>query len=259
MVTGAPATMLDRREELTPMLAQYVDVAESYDDCVVLFRVGDFYKAFCEAADEVARVCELTRIEREDSTGTYTACGIPVDNAPKYLSRLLDADYRVAIADQVEEPEAASGLVDRAVTRVLTPGTVVDSELLAEGSNTYVACVAAAPDGASGGRTDDTDDEGADDPAYGVAAVDVSTGECAVTGGDAADVAEELARIAPAELLHGPDVPAAATDAADCMRTERDAPSTAASTASSTVLPSASTSMTLAMEDISIPQLNEKK
>ena len=206
------------------MLAQYVDVAESYDDCVVLFRVGDFYKAFCEAADEVARVCELTRIEREDSTGTYTACGIPVDNAPKYLRRLLAADYRVAVADQVEEPEAASGLVDRAVTQVLTPGTVVEAELLAAGSSTYVACVASEGErsepsnrtATGGGREDDTN------PAYGVAYVDVSTGECAVTAGDAADVDEELARIAPAELLRGPGVPDGTIDGVDCMVTERD-------------------------------------
>ncbi|WP_233740807.1 DNA mismatch repair protein MutS [Halobaculum saliterrae] len=206
--------MLDRREELTPMLAQYVDVAERYDDAVVLFRVGDFYKAFCEAADEVARICELTRIEREDSTGTYTACGIPVDNAPKYLKRLLDAEYRVAVADQVEDPEEASGLVERAVTQVLTPGTVVEEELLAAGSNTYVACVATAAGG--------SEKESEGNPAYGVAHVDVSTGECAVTAGDAAAVDEELARIGPAELLCGPGVDPAVVDGADCMRTERD-------------------------------------
>ncbi|WP_348607221.1 DNA mismatch repair protein MutS [Halobaculum rarum] len=217
MVTGAPATMLDRRDELTPMLAQYVEVAEQYDDAIVLFRVGDFYKAFCEAADEVARICELTRIEREDSTGTYTACGIPVDNAPKYLKRLLDAEYRVAVADQVEEPEEASGLVDRAVTQVLTPGTVVEEELLAAGSNTYVACVATAE--GSSGTEPEAEIEG---PAYGVAHVDVSTGECAVTGGDAAAVDEELARIGPAELLCGPGADPAVVDGADCMHTERD-------------------------------------
>jgi len=219
------------------MLAQYVEVAERYDDAIVLFRVGDFYKAFCEAADEVARVCELTRIEREDSTGTYTACGIPVDNAPKYLKRLLDAEYRVAVADQVEDPEEASGLVDRAVTQVLTPGTVVEEELLAEGSNTYVACVASEgersePSTRTGSeatreRSDPRDGEATreddTDATYGVAYVDVSTGECAVTAGDAAAVDEELARIGPAELLVGPGVDPAAVDGADCMRTERDA------------------------------------
>ncbi|ESP87278.1 DNA mismatch repair protein MutS [Candidatus Halobonum tyrrellensis] len=217
MVTGAPAKMLDRREELTPMLAQYVDLADEYDDCVLLFRVGDFYKAFCEAADEVARVCELTRIEREDSTGTYTACGVPVDNAPKYLDRLLDAGFRVAVADQVEDAEEASGLVDRAVTQILTPGTVVKEELLAAGSNTYVACVARAPDGGGETGADGAGDAG-DDPEYGLAYVDVSTGECAATAGSAADVEEELARVSPAELLRGPD----AEFDAPCMTTDYD-------------------------------------
>jgi DNA mismatch repair protein MutS len=192
MVTGAPAKMLDRREELTPMLSQYVDLAEEYDDAILLFRVGDFYKAFCETADEVARVCELTRIEREDSTGTYTACGIPVGNAPTYLERLLDEGYRLAIADQVEDPEETTGLVDRAVTRIVTPGTVVDEELLAAGSTNYVACVA---------RERDESTTPSNDP-YGLAYVDVSTGECAVTSGSRTAIQEELARVAPAELLY---------------------------------------------------------
>ena len=212
-VTGPPAKLLDRRAELTPMLAQYVDLAEAYDDAVVLFRVGDFYKTFCETADEVARVCELTRIEREDSTGTYTAVGIPVDNAATYLDRLLDADYRLAVADQVEDPEETTGLVDRAVTRVVTPGTVVDEELLDAGTSNYVA--AAVGPGGAGDRTSDR---------YAVAHVDVSTGECAVTATDDPDVAaEELDRLDPAELLVGPgggslataDRPTTTTEAAD--------------------------------------------
>ncbi|MEZ3116752.1 DNA mismatch repair protein MutS [Halobaculum sp. MBLA0147] len=214
MPTGAPAKLLERREELTPMLSQYVELAETYDDALLLFRVGDFYKAFCETADEVARVCELTRIEREDSTGTYTACGVPVDNAATYLDRLLDAGHRLAVADQVEDPEETTGLVDRAVTRVLTPGTVVDDELLGDGANNYVACLASADrlagDDAAAGRNGDRsarpDADDTDEPAYGLAHVDVSTGECAVTSGSLPAVADEVARVAPAELLLGPSV-----------------------------------------------------
>ncbi|MFB6126142.1 MAG: DNA mismatch repair protein MutS [Halolamina sp.] len=213
-VTGPSAKLLDRREELTPMLAQYVDLAEAYDDAVVLFRVGDFYKTFCETADEVARVCELTRIEREDSTGTYTAAGIPVDNAATYLERLLDAGYRLAVADQVEDPEETTGLVDRAVTQVVTPGTVVDEELLDAGTSNYVAAVV-GPDEADDGATDTGAGPDSGPPApdrYAVAHVDVSTGECAVTAtADRAAVAEELDRLAPAELLVGPGGDALAT------------------------------------------------
>ena len=175
------------------MLSQYVDLAEEYDDAILLFRVGDFYKAFCETAEEVARVCELTKIEREDSTGTYTACGIPIDNAATYLDRLLAAGHRLAVADQVEDPEETTGLVDRAVTRVVTPGTVVDDDLLVGGESNYLACVATAP-GTAG------------EESLGFAYVDVSTGECAVTSGDRAAVAAELARVGPAEVVVGPDV-----------------------------------------------------
>ena len=225
-VTGTPAALADAAE-LTPMLAQYVECCRRHDDALLLFRVGDFYKSFCETAREVARVCELTLIEREDSTGTYDAAGIPVENAAGYVGSLLDAGYRVAIADQVEDPEQASGLVDRAVTRVVTPGTVVDDELLAPDAR-YVASVARA-DGpgheasggaASGGGHGLT----ADDPRHALGAVDVSTGECLVTSAaDAATLRDELARLGPAEVLVGPDAadPTPALDA-DPMVTDAD-------------------------------------
>ncbi|MFB6303592.1 MAG: DNA mismatch repair protein MutS [Haloferacaceae archaeon] len=196
--TGPPERLAESEAELTPMLRQYVAVCERYDDAVVLFRVGDFYKTFCSVAEEVARVCELTLIEREDSTGTYAAAGIPVENAATYLERLLDAGYRVAVADQVEDPDEADGLVDRAVTRVVTPGTVVDDELLAPDA-TYVAAVA---------RTGDD---------HALAATDVSTGECLVTSaGSRERLGDELARLGPAELLVGPD----ATDPRDLLATD---------------------------------------
>ena len=119
---GPPPGLADR-EALTPMMAQYFECCARYPDSLVLFHVGDFYKTFCDAAETVARVCELTLTEREDTTGVYPMAGIPVDNAEKYVEALLAAGFRVAIAEQVEDPEAASGVADRAVTRVVTPGT----------------------------------------------------------------------------------------------------------------------------------------
>ncbi len=191
-VTGPPEELAARRAELTPMLQQYVDRCQEHDDALVLFRVGDFYKTFCEIAEEVARICELTLIEREDSTGTYAAAGIPVDNAAEYLDALLDAGHRIAIADQVEDPSEVTGIVDRAVTQVITPGTVVDDELLSPDS-TYVAAV--------------VDDESAAGSGSAVASIDVSTGDCRVTSAPTREAArEELARVAPAELLLGPSV-----------------------------------------------------
>jgi DNA mismatch repair protein MutS len=184
---GPPQKMLDARAELTPMLSQYLELCEDHPDAVVMFQVGDFYEAFCEAAAEVARVCEVTLTKREDSTGQYAMAGIPIDNAASYLESLLDAGYRVAVADQVEDAEEASGLVDRAVTQVITPGTVVDDELLDAATPTYLGAVAA------------------DGDARALATLDVSTGECQVTSADAPRVADELERLAPAELLVGPD------------------------------------------------------
>ncbi|AXG05685.1 DNA mismatch repair protein MutS [Haloplanus rubicundus] len=193
-VTGPPDGMVDARDDLTPMLSQYFERCAEYEDALLLFQNGDFYQTYCDAAEEVARVCELTLTQREDSTGTYPMAGIPVDNAATYVERLLDAGYRVAVAEQVERPEAASGLVDRAVTQVITPGTVVDDELLGTGTTNYVAAVT---------REGET---------RGVAAVDAATGECLVTSvGDEAGLYAELDRLAPAELLVGSD---AAVDAA---------------------------------------------
>ena len=202
-VTGLPPGIAAASDELTPMLSQYADLCAAHEDALVLFQVGDFYEAFCEAAETVARVCEVTLTERSDSTGDYPMAGIPIDNAGPYLETLLDAGYRVALGDQVEDAAQASGLVDRAVTEVITPGTVVEADLLESGTTNYVAAVA-------GGTSDDEPSDrshGASDTAVGLAAVDVSTGECLVTAGDPETIAGELDRIAPAELIAGPDAP----------------------------------------------------
>jgi DNA mismatch repair protein MutS len=201
-----PPEELATEEELTPLISQYVELCERYDDSLVLIHVGDFYKAFCEAAEMVARRCELTVVQREDSTGEYPMAGIPVDNAESYVETLLEAGYRVAVAEQVEDPDEATGVVDRAVTRVLTPGTLTEDELLVTDDNTYVACVA---DGADG--------------EYALAAVDVSTGEFFVTDGDRETVADEVDRFDPAEAIVSPGVSAALLPG-NCMVTPFERP-----------------------------------
>src|SRR5699024_3339996 len=145
---GPPAAMADHGEDLTPMMSQYVDLCATYDDALVLFQMGDFYEAFCEAAETISRELEITLTKREDSTGTYPMAGIPIENAASSVESLLDAGYRVAIADQIEDAAEATGVVDRDVTRVVTPGTVVEDELLAPGTTNYVACLV-GPDGDS--------------------------------------------------------------------------------------------------------------
>ncbi|MGQ4556317.1 DNA mismatch repair protein MutS [Halobellus sp. GM3] len=214
--------MLARREELTPMLSQYLDLCEAHPEALVLFQVGDFYEAFCEAAETVSRVCEVTLTQREDSTGTYPMAGVPIDNAASYLQSLLDADFRVAVADQVEDAEEASGLVDRAVTNVVSPGTVVEDELLDRASATYLGAIVGGGDGDGNG-----DGNGDGDPsetgAAALATLDVSTGECQVTSAPADRIREELERLAPAELLVAPEVGLAPeTLGFETMVTDRD-------------------------------------
>ena len=198
--TGAPAKMEERRDELTPMMEQYFELCDEYDDCVVLFQVGDFYETFCEAARDVSRRLDITLTQREDSSGEYPMAGIPVDSAESYVETLLDEGYRVAVADQVQDPDETTGVVRRAVTRVVTPGTVVEDELL-DDDNNYVACVV----------------EG--DGGYGVAFMDVSTGELVATTCGDEGVQDEIDRFAPSEAV--------AVDSGvfddDCMVTPYDA------------------------------------
>jgi DNA mismatch repair protein MutS len=185
---GPPEKMRERAEELTPMMAQYFELCRQYDEELLLFQVGDFYEAFCEAAETVARRCEIALTKREDSTGEYAMAGIPIDNAESYVDRLLDAGYRVAIADQVEDPEETTGVVERAVTRIVTPGTLTEDELLDTARNNYVAALAA-------GET------------VGLAVLDVSTGDFyATSAASRATIEDELGRFDPAEAVVGPAV-----------------------------------------------------
>jgi DNA mismatch repair protein MutS len=199
-VTGPPPEMAASRGDLTPMMSQYFELCSAYDDALVLFQVGDFYEAFCDAAEEVSKVCEVTLTQREDSTGTYRMAGVPIDDAASYVDPLLDAGHRVAIADQIEDPDEVSGVVERAVTRVVTPGTVTDDELLSAGSANYLAAVA-------GGTESDHDLPAGE---YAVALVDVTTGEFRVAGTDSwAAAADELDRFGPAEVVVDPALDAA--------------------------------------------------
>ncbi len=187
------------------MMAQYHDLCARYDDAIVLFQVGDFYETFCGAAERTARLLELTLTSREDSTGEYPMTGIPVDNAASYIEELLEAGYRVAVADQVEEPGESPGVVERAVTRVITPGTLTEDELLSSADNNFVAAVAR------------------EDGELGLALLDVSTGDFLATGATSREaIADEVSRFDPAEAVVGPDAPAALFPD-DCMVTPFEA------------------------------------
>ncbi|WP_049941713.1 DNA mismatch repair protein MutS [Haloterrigena turkmenica] len=202
---GPPEQMAEKRDELTPMMAQYHDLCARYDDAIVLFQVGDFYETFCGAAERTARLLEIALTSREDSTGEYPMAGIPIDNAESYIEELLEAGYRVAVADQVEEPGETSGVVERAVTRVITPGTLTEDELLASDDNNFVAAIAR-----EGER-------------LGLALLDVSTGDFYATSATAPEsIADEISRFDPSEAVVGPDAPANPVPD-DCMVTPFDA------------------------------------
>ncbi len=180
-------------EKLTPMLQQYNSIKRQHPDVILLFRLGDFYEMFGDDAKTAAPVLDLVLTARDAGAGArIPMCGVPYHSIDKYIARLITAGHRVAICDQVEDARFARGLVRRQVTRVVTPGTVLEDAMLDSRANNYLAAVA----GGVGG--------------YGLSVVDVSTGEFLVTevrGETAeADLMEELHRLAPAEVL----VPAAA-------------------------------------------------
>ena len=178
----------------TPARAQYLALKAQHPDAVLWFRMGDFYELFDDDAQLVARELHLTLTSREFGRGERVPmAGVPHHAAESYLARLVRKGYRVAIAEQVSP--AGHGLVDRVVTRVVTAGTAIEPNLLPERANNYLAAVVRGPAGRGSAAPE----------AYGLAYVDVTTGEFAVTelgGAEAvATLAAELSRLGPAECL----------------------------------------------------------
>jgi DNA mismatch repair protein MutS len=173
-------------------MRQYLDVKRQHRDAIVFFRMGDFYEMFYEDALTSARVLELTLTSRakDASGGAIPMCGVPFHAVDGYIARLVKKGYRVAVCDQVEDPRKAKGIVKREVTRVHSPGTFTDPAYLDAREPAFLAALA-APGGAAG--------------AWGLAFLDVSTGEFAAaewTGAGSADqVTAELAVLRPREVL----------------------------------------------------------
>ncbi|HKB49197.1 MAG TPA: hypothetical protein VKC57_15935, partial [Ktedonobacterales bacterium] len=175
----------------SPIRAQYLGVKRQHPDALLFFRMGDFYEMFDEDAELVARELEIALTRRDWGRGEKTAmAGVPHHAVEGYIARLIGKGYRVAVCEQVSDPALAKGLVERAVMRVVTPGTVVDPAMLAAKRNNYLAAAVLGRD------------------ALGLAYADVTTGEFACTQVAAADpeaaLLQELARVQPAELLVEP-------------------------------------------------------
>ncbi len=170
---------------MTPVQEQYYRIKQNYPDALLFFRLGDFYELFGDDAKVASETLQIVLTAREFGKGQkMPMCGVPAHAAETYLGRLLAAGHRVAICEQVSEP--GHGLVERAVVRVATPGTIVDPDLLAAKQNTYVAAVVH------------------DKRGVGLAYADVSTGEFAATEireDTDAVLAAELGRLQPAECV----------------------------------------------------------
>ncbi len=139
------AEVIEKRAELTspsPMMQQYLEVKEKYPDYILMYRLGDFYEMFFEDAILASRAAGLTLTGRDCGDGKRAAmCGVPYHKLDDYLKRFVEQGYKVAICEQTEDPATAKGIVRREVTRVITPGTVTDGALLAEGKHNYLGAL----------------------------------------------------------------------------------------------------------------------
>ena len=173
--------------KLTPMMAQYQEIKRQHQDAILLFRMGDFYETFHGDAAIASRVLGIALTSRDRASETpVPLAGVPYHSASGYIARLLRAGYKVAVCDQVEDPALAKGLVQRAVTEVLTPGTALVPELLAERDNHYAFCLA-VPEAV--GRS------------VGFAFLDFSTGEFGLGERVEAESLDLVARYSPRELF----------------------------------------------------------
>ncbi|NLY71280.1 MAG: DNA mismatch repair protein MutS, partial [Clostridiales bacterium] len=127
---------------LTPMMRQYKDIKENYKDCILFFRLGDFYEMFFEDAIVASKVLEITLTAKNCGLEEKAPmCGVPYHAADTYIAKLIDRGYKVAICEQVEDPATAKGIVKREVVQIITPGTVVSQNMLNEKDNNYLASV----------------------------------------------------------------------------------------------------------------------
>ncbi|HVV84903.1 MAG TPA: DNA mismatch repair protein MutS, partial [Kofleriaceae bacterium] len=194
----------------TPLMRQFLDVKERYPDAIVFFRLGDFYEMFFEDATVAAGLLDLTLTTRDKGKpDAVPMCGVPHHAARGYVARLTELGHRVVIAEQVEDPKLARGLVKREVVRVVTPGVVVDEEALDPKAARFVAAVVPGPAEAEApsGRSARADAsaravEDASAPRWGLAYLDVTTGEFRATElATVAALADELARVGPREVI----------------------------------------------------------
>lgn len=171
--------------ELTPMMQQYMETKKQYQDCILFYRLGDFYEMFFEDALTASRELEITLTGKNcGQEERAPMCGVPYHAVEGYLNKLVSKGYKVAICEQVEDPKQAKGIVKREVVRIVTPGTNLDTQALDETKNNYIMCIVYIAD------------------RYGLSIADVSTGEYFVTElEESAKLLDEIYRFMPSEII----------------------------------------------------------
>ena len=179
---------------VTPMMAQYIEIKTANPDCLLFYRMGDFYEMFFDDAEVASRALGIALTKRGKHQGAdIPMCGVPIHAADQYLQKLIALGHRVAVCEQTEDPAEArkrggKAVVRRDVVRLVTPGTLTEDALLNAGRNNYLAAVARQKGGDGG-------------DGYGIAWIDISTGEFRLETSEAARLATDLARIAPREVV----------------------------------------------------------
>ena len=173
--------------KLTPMMQQYTELKEEYKDCLMFFRLGDFYELFFEDAEIASRELEITLTAR-GKVDKIPMCGVPHHAADAYMDKLVSRGYKIAICEQIEDPSEAKGIVNRDVVRVITPGTLIGTDLLEDKKNNYLVSLYISAKGC------------------GLTYVDISTGEflCTqITGQEKKQkIIDEIIRIEPTEIIY---------------------------------------------------------
>ena len=174
--------------EFSPMMQHYLEIKEQYKDCIVFYRLGDFYEMFFDDAITASRELEITLTGRDcGQEERAPMCGVPFHAAESYISKLIEKGYKVAICEQLEDPKECKGIVKRDVIRVVTPGTVTESNCLDEKKNNYIMSVFKKG------------------IYFGLAVCDVTTGDFFATQikdtNNFAKLIDEISKYSPAEII----------------------------------------------------------
>lgn len=184
-MTKQTVTSVEEMSKVTPLMAQYFKLKSKHPDAILLYRVGDFYETFAEDAIKVADILGIVLTKRNNGGNDIELAGFPYHSLDVYLPKLVRAGYRVAICEQLEKPSKEKKIVDRGVTDVITPGITIDDTILDRKSNNYLASIYFTPKNE-----------------YGVAFLDISTGEFMVSEGSASTVEKLIDGFNPSEIIY---------------------------------------------------------